>query len=179
LAARYLLAVWCLFKGDRRVSWEVVITRSGQVVELYREFGAELWRALLVVSGGRSDLAEDAVAEAFARYLSRAATVRDPRAWLYRTGFRLVVSEMKKERREREVSPAHPGAGELMLSLGLREAIRGLTPEQRLVTFLVYQVDLPLAEVARLTGSSVAAVKMRLHRARRVLRAELKEDTSV
>jgi RNA polymerase sigma-70 factor (ECF subfamily) len=174
---RYLLDVWRLLRviGEFK---EVVIARSRQVVELYREFGAELWRALLVVSGGRSDLAEDAVAEAFARYLPRAGTV-DPRAWLYRTGFRVAVTEMTKERREREMSPDRSADAVFDLSLGLREALRQLTPEQRLVTFLVYELDLPLAEVARLTGSSVAAVKMRLHRARRALREELKEDSSV
>jgi DNA-directed RNA polymerase specialized sigma24 family protein len=33
--------------------------------------------------------------------------------------------------------------------------------------------------VAELSGSSVAGVKMRLHRARRALRAQLKEDVGV
>ena len=146
---------------------------------MYREFGGELWRALLVVSGGRSDLAEDAVAEAFARYLTHQRSVRDPRAWLYRTGFRIVVAEIKKERRQHGGAAEQGHGGDSVFSLGLREAISGLTPEQRLVTFLAYQVDLPLAEVARLTGSSVPAVKMRLHRARRALREELREDTSV
>ena len=42
-----------------------------------------------------------------------------------------------------------------------------LTPEQRLATFLAFRMDLPLTEVARLTGTSVAGVKMRLMRARR------------
>jgi RNA polymerase sigma-70 factor (ECF subfamily) len=77
------------------------------------------------------------------------------------------------------MSPDRSADAVFDLSLGLREALRQLTPEQRLVTFLVYELDLPLAEVARLTGSSVAAVKMRLHRARRALREELKEDSSV
>jgi len=158
---------------------EVPIARPESVVSLYQEFGGELWRALLVVSGGRSDVAEDAVAEAFARYLSHYPTVRDPRAWLYRTGFRIVVAEMKRERRDRGLPAVQAEDAVSMLSLGLRDALRGLTPEQRLVAFLVYEADLPLAEVARLTGSSVAAVKMRLHRARRALRDELREDTSV
>jgi RNA polymerase sigma factor (sigma-70 family) len=91
----------------------------------------------------------------------------------------MVVSEMKKERRQHDGAAEQGHGGDSVFSLGLRQAISGLTPEQRLVTFLAYQVDLPLADVARLTGSSVPAVKMRLHRARRALREELREDTSV
>jgi RNA polymerase sigma-70 factor (ECF subfamily) len=39
--------------------------------------------------------------------------------------------------------------------------------------FLHYYADLPVAEVARLVGSPAATVKVRLHRARRSLRASL------
>ena len=51
----------------------------------------------------------------------------------------------------------------------LVEALRGLSDRQRVVVFLHYQADLPIAEVAHLTGTTVTAVKVRLHRARRAL----------
>jgi DNA-directed RNA polymerase specialized sigma24 family protein len=41
------------------------------------------------------------------------------------------------------------------------------------VVFLHYFADLPLREVARLSGAPVATVKVRLHRARRLLRDSL------
>jgi RNA polymerase sigma-70 factor (ECF subfamily) len=52
-------------------------------------------------------------------------------------------------------------------------ALRRLSPDQRVAVFLHYYADLPVSEVARLSGSPSATVKVRLHRARRSLRAML------
>ncbi len=147
---------------------------------LFNSHAGELWRTLLVVAGGRGDLAEEATAEAFSRLLASRRHVREPRAWLYRTGFRIVTEELRRERRSRagsETAAGDPGASEL--SPELTEALRSLSANQRLVVFLTYQADMPLSEVARLTGSSVAAVKVRLHRARKVLRILLEETVRV
>ena len=57
-----------------------------------------------------------------------------------------------------------PAAGDLM------GAMRQLSPRTRAAIYLHYQADLPIREVARLTGSSVAAVKVQLHRGRKRLR---------
>jgi RNA polymerase sigma-70 factor, ECF subfamily len=48
-----------------------------------------------------------------------------------------------------------------------------LSPAQRLAVFLAYPVGMSLQEIADLTGSPVATVKVRLHRARRALRVLL------
>lgn len=132
-----------------------------------------------MVAGGRADLAEEATAEAFARYVKVRDRVREPRAWLYRTGFRLVVDELRRERRHTTADVVATAAEQAGFSDEFIEAMAALTPDQRLVTFLAYGMDLPLGEVARLTGSTVAGVKMRLHRARRALRERLKEDAGV
>lgn len=154
---------------------------AGQVdvAAVYRSCGGEVWRTLLVVAGGRADLAEEATAEAFARYVKVRDRVREPRAWLYRTGFRLVVDELRRERRHTTADVVATAAEQAGFSDEFIEAMAALTPDQRLVTFLAYGMDLPLGEVARLTGSTVAGVKMRLHRARRALRERLKEDAGV
>jgi RNA polymerase sigma-70 factor (ECF subfamily) len=149
------------------------------VADVYRSCGGEVWRALLVVAGGRADLAEEATAEAFARYVRLRDKVREPRAWLYRTGFRLVLDELRRERRHTTADVTATAAEQAGFSDEFIQAMAALSPEQRLVTFLAYGMDLPLGEVARLTGSTVAGVKMRLHRARRALRERLKEDAGV
>src|SRR4051794_40299863 len=105
--------------------------------------------------------------------------VRDPRAWLYRTGFRLVVDELRRERRQTTAEVGAATAEEAGFSAEFIDAMAALSPEQRLVTFLAYGMDMPLGEVAKLTGSTVAGVKMRLHRVRRVIRRRLKEDARV
>jgi RNA polymerase sigma factor (sigma-70 family) len=156
-----------------------MVTGRDEIQQLYSEFGAELWRALVVVAGGRGDVAEEAVAEAFSRYLVHRSGVRDARAWLYRTGFRIVVGELRREQRLEGLTEVASGESDMVVSRGLGQAMARLTPEQRLATFLAYQMDLPLSEVAKLTGSSVAGVKMRLHRARRLLRDALREGADV
>jgi RNA polymerase sigma-70 factor (ECF subfamily) len=134
-----------------------------------------------VVAGGRRDLAEEATAEAFTRLLGNGRPVRDPRAWLYRTGFRIVVDELQREQRRGAVLvlPSDGPPEHDRLSPELSEALLKLTPIQRLTVFLAYHADLPLAEVARRTGSSVPAVKVRLHRARKALRIVLEEAARV
>jgi len=55
-------------------------------------------------------------------------------------------------------------------------ALRRLSPAQRASVYLHYQADLPVREVARLTGMSSAAVKVHLSRGRRRLAALLGEE---
>jgi RNA polymerase sigma factor (sigma-70 family) len=49
-------------------------------------------------------------------------------------------------------------------------ALRELTPAQRAAIYLHYRLDLPVREVARMTGMSTASVKVHLMRGRRRLR---------
>src|SRR6266498_801899 len=55
--------------------------------QLFRQAGPALWGSLYAFTGGRTDIAEDAMAEAFARAMERASTIRDPLAWIYRAAF--------------------------------------------------------------------------------------------
>jgi RNA polymerase sigma-70 factor (ECF subfamily) len=159
--------------------WEGGIADIEQVAAVYRACAGELWRALLVTAGGRVELADDATAEAFTRLLASKNEVREPRAWLYRTGFRIVVEELKRERRPAAAaSPPPPPAGDSVFTSQLAGVLGTLSPEQRLAIFLRYHADLSIGEVANLTGASVPAVRVRLHRARKALRAVL-EDTHV
>jgi DNA-directed RNA polymerase specialized sigma24 family protein len=47
---------------------------------LYRDAAPQLWRAIYGFAGGRRHLAEDAVAEAFARALEHERQIREPLA---------------------------------------------------------------------------------------------------
>ena len=88
--------------------------------EVYREAGPQLWRTLYGACGGRTDLAEEAIAEAFARAIERGDRVRDPIAYVYRVAFRVATQELKREGRTvatvasfsfREVIRVCPGTG--------------------------------------------------------------------
>ena len=57
--------------------------------EIWRADGPTLWRAVYAFTGGRRDVTDDAVAEAFARAMARGGKVRDPLAYLFRIAFRV------------------------------------------------------------------------------------------
>lgn len=148
--------------------------RPTDIEEVFREVSPTLWRALYAYSGGRREIADDAVAEAFARLIVHSERVRSPAPWLYRTAFRLAAHEMRRRARLSELDDGEvwdePDTGELM------GAMRQLSPSQRAAVYLHYTADLPVREVARLMDTSSAAVKVHLHRGRKRLRALLGEE---
>jgi RNA polymerase sigma-70 factor (ECF subfamily) len=155
-------------------SVEVWVDEDQRFDELYRRAGPRLWRAVLAYTGGRRELTDDVVAEAFARTLERAATVPSFEPYLYRVAFRLAASELRRTPTVAEV-PDLAGDQDQDLS-ELFDAMRVLSPGQRAAVFLRYQADLPVAEVARLMGTSSAVVRVHLMRGRRRLAERLGED---
>jgi RNA polymerase sigma-70 factor (ECF subfamily) len=142
--------------------------------ELYRRAGPRLWRAVLAYTGGRRDLTDDVVAEAFARTIDRGSSVRAPEPYLYRVAFRLAAAELRRAPTVPDV-PDLPGRADPELS-ELFDALRALSPGQRAAVFLRYQADLPISEVARLMGTSSAVVRVHLMRGRRRLAEMLGGD---
>jgi RNA polymerase sigma-70 factor (ECF subfamily) len=138
--------------------------------ELFQEEAPRLWRALYAYTGGRSALAEDAVAEAFTLAMERGEAVRDPMAWIFRTAFRLVRVETRREHRpppQVEIPGAAVPPEEL---IDLLSALQGLPPNQRAALVLHYHVDLPVSEVGRILGITSSTVRVHLHRGRSRLR---------
>ena len=141
---------------------------------LYAQVGPRLWRAILAYTGGRRDLADDVVAEAFARTLEHGGSVRRRDAYVYRIAFRLAAAELRRPATTHDVperpSWDDPGMVELL------DAFSHLSPGQRAAVYLRYEADLPVAEVARLMGTSSGTVRIHLLRARRTLAALLGDD---
>jgi RNA polymerase sigma-70 factor (ECF subfamily) len=141
---------------------------------VFHSHGAQVWRAVLAMSAGRAEVADDAAAEAFARLYAYRAGVRDPVAWVFRTAFRVAAVELGRERSiAPEAAPAVESHDRGLLTPALTSALMELSPDQRAAVFLHHVADLPVREVARLTDAPVATVKVRLHRARRALRTSL------
>jgi RNA polymerase sigma-70 factor (ECF subfamily) len=135
---------------------------------LFREAGSGVFRTLFAYTGGRRDIAEEAMAEAFARALARSGTIRDPIAWIYRTAFRLANDELRSERR-RGPAPTDGEAAPPELG-GLIEALRRLSPNQRAAIVLRHVLDLDISEVAHRMGTAQPTVRVHLLRGRRRLR---------
>lgn len=136
---------------------------------LYRESAPGLWRALYGFTGGRPQVAEDALAEAFARAIERGRGVRDPLPYIYRTAFRLASAELQRDRDRREL-PSDITAGDAPDLVDLLRALQTLPAKQRAAVILHDEEGYPAAEVARLIGVSPATVRVHLHRGRKRLR---------
>jgi RNA polymerase sigma-70 factor (ECF subfamily) len=147
--------------------------RRHDIEEIYRESAPRLARALYAYVGGRRALAEDAVAEAFARAIEHEDEIRTPLPWLYTTAFRIARRELERERRPPPQAPDPvPGID----PLDVREiiaALRTLTLNQRSAVVLHDQEGMSTPQVARLLGMSAATVRVHLFRGRKRLRALL------
>lgn len=156
---------------------------SDQVRLTYLEVRGPLWRALVAWSGD-PDVADEAVAEAFAQLLRRGDEVADPAAWVWRAAFRVAAGDLQR-RRGRARRGADPVAMELVPSvtdrlpdeaLDLVEALQALTEQQRSCIALVDVAGHTAPSAAEILGTSAATVRVQLMRARRQLRTLLADS---
>lgn len=150
--------------SNRPVDWETLVTHNE----------TRLYRAALAILGDPHE-AEDAVQDAFVRYLEKApADLEAPSAWL----MRVLVNGCKSRLRLawRRVGPLPgtlpaPGPEE-------REELEelfSLPPEDRAVIHLHYYEGYSTNEIAQLLGCRPGTVRSRLSRARERLRKLLVE----
>ena len=149
--------------------------RVERVRMAYEAVHAPLWRAVLAYSGA-TDVADEAVAEAFAQLLRRGDGVDDPAAWAWRSAFRIAAGELKRRGRA-PVPGAVPDVGVSVPepALDLIAALHHLTDQQRACVVLCDLAGHPAPEAARLLGTTAATVRVQRMRARRRLR-DLLED---
>lgn len=141
---------------------------------VYRDDGRKLWWSLVALCGD-SEIASDAVAEAFAQALARGDQIRDPGAWVWRVAFTLARGEMKRAHANTGNVPdlADTSSGQVQ---ELLELLRHLSRNQRAAIILHYYADRPVREVATTLGVSTATAKVHLHRGRKRLRELLEDD---
>ena len=149
-----------------------------RVRSTYEEVRRPLWRALVAWSAS-PDVADEAVAEAFAQLLRRGTEVRDPAAWVWRAAFRLAAGDLK--RRRLAVGPDDDAIARLAATpdrlpddaLDLVRALAGLSEQQRRCVALVDVAGHTAPSAAAVLGTTAATVRVQLMRARRQLRTLL------
>ncbi|MGH2725317.1 MAG: RNA polymerase sigma factor [Actinomycetota bacterium] len=144
------------------------------IERLYRQEGRRLWWALLAYSGD-ADVANDAVAEAFAQALGRGSTLTDPMAWIWRVAFRVAAGELKRRRQTDHRLPEVATSSEQRAS-ELVFLLHHLPEKQRAAIVLHYYADRPVKEVAAALGVTPATARVHLHRGRRRLMALLEDQ---
>jgi RNA polymerase sigma factor (sigma-70 family) len=134
---------------------------------LFRRDGPGVWRTIYAFTGGRRHVAEEAVAEAFARAIAHSGGIRDPLPWIYRTAFRLAAEELRRERRHAPPEDAAIDPPEIDT---LMRALRRLSPSQRAAIVLRFEEGHTVEEVARRMGMAAPTVRVHIHRGRKRLR---------
>ncbi|MDZ5621641.1 RNA polymerase sigma factor [Nocardioides bizhenqiangii] len=151
---------------------------------IQRCFDASYRRLVGQLYGVCGDLseAEDVVAEAFARAVSKRRTFErldNPEAWLRTVAVNVARSRHRRGKlgerllgRATATDPTHrPDLSDDRMALVA--ALRSLPEHQRETLALHYLADLPVAEVAATLGVPVGTVKARLNRGRAALATAL------
>ncbi|MEU8656432.1 sigma-70 family RNA polymerase sigma factor [Actinoplanes philippinensis] len=153
--------------------------QRAEFAAFYENARDDCLRAVTASTGNRQ-IAEEAVAEAFARAWASWSTVErhpSPRAWVVRTALNTHISWWRRRRRE-VPEPAAPETGRDDTGDGLPDprvmaALRSLPTRQREVFVLRVFLDLDSETTARTLGIAAGTVTAHLARATRALREHL------
>jgi RNA polymerase sigma-70 factor, ECF subfamily len=150
-------------------------TASGAdtIEALYRHEADRLWRALFAFAAD-ADVASDAVAESFTQVIKRGTAIRDPRAWVWKSAFRIAAGELKRRSSNIDLGPdssyLDPEADSDLLT-----ALARLSDRQRAAVILHYYADASVRDIASRTGMSQLSVRANLSRGRKRLKQLLGE----
>jgi RNA polymerase sigma-70 factor (ECF subfamily) len=154
--------------------------------DLYRRHARDVYRFALYLSG-RRDRAEEVAAETFARAWTSFDPVRTQtmKAYLFSIARNLISEAHRREARVRPLaeeapdeaaSPAMRAAARAELEAVLR-ALQRLPDSDRAALLMRAQDGLSHADIAAALGISVAAARVKIHRARLALRGfQLREE---
>lgn len=157
---------------------------------IYEQYSPGIFRYAFRMLGDQ-DQAEECVAETFSRFLHIIKDRRMPdnvQAYLYRIAhnwvtdsyrrqpqFESIENESEEKHADASQNPAHLAAQNLEQER-IRQAMRNLPPEQRLVIALRFLEDRSHEDVAAVLGKTVEATRALQHRAIAALRRMLIEQ---
>jgi RNA polymerase sigma-70 factor, ECF subfamily len=161
---------------------------TAALAKIYDAYSPGIYRYAMRLLGDIC-LAEDCVAETFARFLKALQDRRGPRdhlqAYLYRIAHNWIVDFYRTNEKTFELSETLGGeadvpeeaAAKRIRQQQVRKAIRSLTPDQQNVVALKYLDDWCNEEIAQALHKPVGAIKSIQHRALKSLQ-KLLEETS-
>lgn len=142
--------------------------------ELYRRHGRDVYRYAFYLSGNAA-LAEDITAEVFLRVWNSAQPVRiaTVKAYLLVIARNLYLHDLRESGRSRELDASLAGSSSVSKQAESREELRQVLAElqqfpeiDRSALLLRAEHGLSYEEIAAALGISVAAAKVKVHRAR-------------
>ncbi|MFN0249690.1 MAG: RNA polymerase sigma factor [Kofleriaceae bacterium] len=171
---------------------------TGAFDELYEHVAPRLLGFLIKLSTQRS-LAEDLLQETFIKiHRARASYIRsaDPLPWMFAIAHRTFIDEMRRQGRSKErvaatddlpeISTNHRGTREEHddtledeLVREALEALGSLPIAQREAVVLTKLEGKSVAEAAAIAGTTLGAMRVRMHRGYEILRRALNRTTKV
>ena len=146
-------------RSDRPADWTALVAENER----------QVYRTALAILGDPQE-AEDAVQDAFVKYLEKAPPdLREPGAWLTRVLVNGCKSRLRLSWRQVGPLPETLPAPEPAEREELEE-LWSLPPEERSAIHLFYYEGYSTGEIARMTGAAPGTVRSRLSRARAKLR---------
>ena len=152
--------------------------------DLYRQHAPDVFRFALYLCGNRSD-AEDITAETFVRAWTapepiRMATVK---GYLFTIARNLFLKSLRQRSRHTELADTLPDSGpgphvraeQDSEVRAVMDELQKLPEIDRAALLMRASHEMPYEEIARALGISLAAVKVKIHRARLAV-AHLRED---
>ncbi len=161
-----------------RVKGGRTVENTNRLEELVHTYENTLFRAALAILGDAPE-AEDAVQEAFLRWLEKRPVFRDAeheKAWLLKVTANFCKSRLRAQKRHPavellDVYPApDPDTREVA------EAVLALPANLRAAVHLYYYEGYATAELAAILGGRPGRVRSQLSRAREALRKYLTDD---
>lgn len=140
------------------------------VEAVYRSDHDRLWRSLVAYCGD-PDVAAEAEAEAFSQAIGRGDELTDPRAWIWRSAFRIAAGLLADRVRQIDL---HDDTTQLDAPLVDFLSLLGeLSDQQRAAVVLRYAGGLRPMEIAEVLETSSGTIRVQLHRAHAHLRQRM------
>lgn len=149
-----------------------------ELEQTVRQYENTLYRAALAILGDVQE-AEDAVQDAFLKYLEKAPTFESEnhkKAWLIKVAVNGCKSRLRSPWRRRSAPLPESYPVRSPEEEGTLDAVMALPARERAVVHLFYYEGYRTAEIAAMTGEAEGTVRSRLFRARNRLRGLLSES---
>jgi len=163
--------------GDARRSWHGFLL-------VYEPLRPELYRYCRYLTRSpwdAEDLAQDALAQAFATLSRMGHAPPNPRAWLFRVASNLWIDRVRRERsalaHEETAEPSVPSPDMQATREAASTLVAQLAPQERAAVVLKDVFEFTLEEIAEALSTSLGAVKAAVHRGRSKLE-EPQPDTT-
>jgi RNA polymerase sigma-70 factor (ECF subfamily) len=183
---------WLKFKETGVPVATEMIDVSETITALVAEYSTTLYRVAYSVTRNAAE-AEDAVQETFLRVLrhrEKLTEIRDPRVWLVRITWNLVLDRKRRAKTRpetedvadvaRTLAADSPSASETLISseqhARILAEVEKLPPKERQALLLSAVEELSTAEIAEILSTTESSVRSRIFRARRELSVLLDKE---